>query len=288
MLLPEYLVIPSQAPKPDFWRLGLLGGPRVAVSPSPFMHNSVLESLDMPGEYTAMDVAEEDIGGALGRLFAENYYGLNVTTPHKIAVMDFLTGISPEASFIGSVNTLVRQQEGFYGHNTDAQGFTEAYMGELVEYSGPRCLIMGAGGAARAVAAGLYSLSRGSFITARNFEKAQKLAGHFRLTAIPWEELGGVDSYTCLINATSSSNLADFGTAAEAIRLESRALVIDINYARNDNWFRRLAEGSGGMFRDGTAMLASQAKFSFETWTGIDAGIGNFLGALRRHGQKAG
>ncbi|MDR1051489.1 MAG: shikimate dehydrogenase [Deltaproteobacteria bacterium] len=274
--------------RPDFWRLGLLGGPGVAASPSPDMHRAALSRAGLKGSYEAMNVPAEELGDTVARLAAEGWHGLNVTAPHKVAVMKFLSGVSPEAEAVGSVNTLALAGDGsYFGHNTDARGFAGAYQGEASLLAGTGALVLGAGGAARAAAAALMSLGMSVKISARKKESAVLLADSFELGTAGWEELNELEPFDLVVNATSGSSLSDFA-AVPRPRLAGRALVVDLNYARENNYFLSLAGENGAIFRDGLAMLAFQACLSFALWTGFEAGLTVFFNALRRRYRRPG
>ncbi|MDR1309771.1 MAG: shikimate dehydrogenase [Deltaproteobacteria bacterium] len=264
----------------EFWLLGLLGGPMVALSPSPRMHKSALNWLDLLGHYVALEVKPEDLGGTLAELFHAGYQGLNVTNPHKITIRPHLCGVSPEAGRIGSVNTLVLTDDGYYGDNTDARGFAAAYLGDLPGGRAPRALVLGAGGAARAVTAALLDRDVRPLSCSRDRERARELAGLFGLDSLPWSELSRTGPLDLVVNATSSSGPGEFEPAPPVLALARGAMVIDVNYGRSPNFFRELAERNSAAFHDGQAMLAHQARLSFATWTSLDPGLEPFVAAL--------
>ena len=130
---------------------GLIGNP-VGHSISPVIHNSLAQLMDMNMVYTTFKVEKGDVVTAVKGAYALNILGLNVTVPHKQAVMESLVDIDPLAKAIGAVNTLVRTDKGYKGYNTDILGLERELIDEGVVLLGSRCVILGAGGAARAIA----------------------------------------------------------------------------------------------------------------------------------------
>ena len=130
---------------------GLIGNP-VGHSISPVIHNSLAQLMDMNMVYTTFKVEKGDVVTAVNGAYALNILGLNVTVPHKQAVMESLVDIDPLAKAIGAVNTLVRTDKGYKGYNTDILGLERELIDEGVVLLGSRCVILGAGGAARAIA----------------------------------------------------------------------------------------------------------------------------------------
>ncbi len=153
----------------------VIGDERVNRSLSPRMHNSVFSRLDMDSMYVAVNVKPHDLEKAVDAIRCLGFSGVNVTVPHKEAIIPYLDCLSDEATSIGAVNTLVFQNGSAIGHNTDVGGF-----GDLLDFRGfnsenSDVAIVGAGGAARAVLCSLKD--RGAKITVinRTLEKAIKL-----------------------------------------------------------------------------------------------------------------
>ena len=268
----------------SFWRLGLLGGPLVGSSPSPAMHMAALAASGLKGAYTPLEIPPSGLAGSLAALFELGFNGLNVTVPHKRMVMPHLIGLSDEAAAIGAVNTLVRGPDGFSGHNTDALGFAAAYLGGVKP--GARTLILGAGGAARAVASALTARNISAIIASRDKEAATELAAAFVHEAVAWSEIPGLDPLDLAVNATSASSPAELGPTIPHLPLASGSIMIDLNYGRDFNHFQELAAQAGAAFHDGLGMLAHQARGSFKIWTGIDPGPEPFLESLSQATAK--
>ncbi|MDR2387825.1 MAG: shikimate dehydrogenase [Deltaproteobacteria bacterium] len=263
--------------------LGLLGGPRVRYSPSPAMHKAALKESALEGDYVAVQVSPESLAKTVQSLWDLGYEGLNVTNPHKITVMDLLVGLSDEAKAIGSINTLVRTKQGYFGENTDARGFQAAYLLDLKNPEKIKTLVLGAGGAARGVVTALKKAGFSLGISSRDFSQAEALAAEFGQRALDWQSLGDYGSFDLLVNATSSSSFEDFLPKPPTVSLKPGVRVIDINYGRDNNHFETICLRAGGTFQDGLGMLAHQARLSFILWTKTDPGLAPFLGALRKH-----
>ncbi|MDR2302649.1 MAG: shikimate dehydrogenase [Deltaproteobacteria bacterium] len=262
------------------YTLGLLGGPRVRYSPSPAMHKAALAENGLVGDYLAVQVSPESLADTVKALWELGYWGFNVTNPHKVTIMESLCGVSEEAKAIGSVNTLVRTQEGYFGENTDAPGFQSAYLEDIENPAALKPLVLGAGGSARAIVTALKNSGFEVFLSSRDFSKARALAGEFGLTALDWVTLGEFGPFDLLVNATPSSSVRDFSPKPPAVRLNAGARVIDINYGRDNNHFESISLRAGGIFQDGLGMLAHQARLSFILWTGIDPGLAPLLRAV--------
>ncbi|MDR2459685.1 MAG: shikimate dehydrogenase [Deltaproteobacteria bacterium] len=247
--------------------LGLLGDERVFNSPSPAMHEAALEHIKQRGWYIPLHADSKDLGEILESLHKLGFRGLNVTAPLKEEVITHLAHLTDEAKKIGAVNTLTRISVGFSGSNTDVPGFQKAYLENL----GPgRALVLGAGGAARAVIVALKYRKLTTVISARDPKKAEKLALEFSLQTVPWQEIS--QPFEVIINTTSASSLESLDPPPTDLILRApkghRARVIDINYGRPHNYFKQLAKDYDAHFFNGLPMLAQQAHESFAQWLG--------------------
>ncbi len=159
--------------------LGLIGHP-VGHSFSPSIHNAISESLGLNYLYMAHDVSPDQLGLAVKGLNALGYKGVNVTVPHKSNVTQYLTEIRKEAKIIGAVNTILFDNNRLIGYNTDCQGFTKMLEDSSVSLQKKSVLILGAGGAARAVvAACMLSESKRVTICSRSKERSEKYVKEF-------------------------------------------------------------------------------------------------------------
>ena len=156
--------------------LGLLGHP-VGHSVSPFIHNRLAQHFGHDLRYLAYDVDPGDLKAAVEGAYALKVKGLNVTVPHKQAVRAFLTSEDEAAARIGAVNTLKREADGWHGYNTDMPGFMRALKSDGVDLKGRKAVVLGAGGAARAVVCAVIESGADKlFIYNRTYERAKALA----------------------------------------------------------------------------------------------------------------
>jgi shikimate dehydrogenase len=241
------------------------------------MHEAALKEAGLHGHYLPLKLLESGLKAALEGLLVLGFQGLNVTAPHKEAVIPFLFSLSPEARIIGAVNTLINTPQGFEGHNTDAPGFAMAYLKN--NQPGQKFLLFGAGGAARAIIAAFKSLNLDILITNRDLNKAEKLAHEFQQKAIDLKDIGSHGPYDTFVNATSASYAEDLDPPIQ-VPMAKRGMVIDINYGRPYNYWNTLASEQGAKFYDGLPMLAEQARLSFNLWTNARVSLKPFAQAL--------
>ena len=259
--------------------LGVIGNP-IHHSLSPVIQNTVLQSMDLDYAYIAMPVGENDLEAAVKGLKALNFIGFNVTIPHKIHIMQYLDEIDEAARSIGAVNTVVIKNDRMYGYNTDYEGFISAF--QLVDFSlkDKTAVILGAGGAARAVIYGLFSSGiKKIYIGARNVEKAQKTADAFKnlgnIVVYDWaaddfkEILGQVP---LLINTTPLGMYPDIDKMPpiDVSLLAPQALVYDIIYTPEKTKLLIEAEKHGHTIINGEYMLASQGAAALKKWINVD------------------
>jgi shikimate dehydrogenase len=243
---------------------GVIGWP-VAQSKSPLIHRVRLAKLGIDGDYGRFAVAPERLGDAIRSLPALGLRGVNVTVPHKQAVIDHLDAIDPGARTIGAVNCIVvRDDATLSGTNTDIDGFVEP-LGTL---SGA-AVVVGAGGAARAVLAGLMGTGIDRVtIQNRDTAKAKALLAEFGLTgeAVP---LGSpVTPAELFVNASSLGMVGQPPLDPDLSPLPDTALVYDIVYAPIETPLLRQARARGFRTIDGLAMLIGQAARAFELFFG--------------------
>lgn len=248
---------------------GILGDP-VAHSLSPVMHNAAFRALGLNAVYVPLrplDLATGVVG-----LRSLGFVGVSVTVPFKVAVIPLLDTIDPVAQSIGAVNTLHWQQtaEGSvqcHGCNTDWLGANQA-LAEILEPTGRSVLLIGAGGAARAIGFGLRQVGARILLTNRTEAKGQALAAELGATFIPAAKLAEVRA-DALINTTS----VGMQPQATAIPIEPELLarygtVMDIVYAPLETRLLREAVARGCRTIDGLHMLLYQGAAQFRLWTG--------------------
>lgn len=253
--------------------VGILGWPLESTL-SPVMHNAAFRVLGLDWTYYAWPVAPEDLSDAVGGLRTLSAMGANVTMPHKSSVIPLLDGVSGDARLIGAVNTIQRVGHQLVGHNTDVDGFREFLDGDAgFKAPGKRALVLGAGGAARAVVRALDELGIAEItVAARNEEQAAQLiplASVGPAVSVGWQQ--GIDTagdFDLVVNATpigmhEEDRLGD-------IRLSASQVVIDLVYHAPATPLLDAARAAGAQSWPGLGMLVRQAAASFQIWTGQD------------------
>ncbi|MCC6597195.1 MAG: shikimate dehydrogenase [Alphaproteobacteria bacterium] len=257
-----------------FIKAAVIGHP-VRHSKSPLIHNYWIEKYALQGSYEAIDLAPVDLAFGIKRLIEEGYSGFNLTVPHKEAAMGLCNEIEEAALRIGAVNTLVVEETGrIRGLNTDSYGFTANIAQKKPGFfmSGKTALVLGAGGAARAVIDGLraHEVSR-ILLTNRTREKALALAaGAQDIEVILWEEKDkALAAVEILINTTSLGMSGQPPLTIDLKHLPAEALVSDIVYAPLMTPLLQEAQMRGNPAVTGIGMLLHQARPAFEAWFGV-------------------
>ncbi len=235
------------------------------------MHEAALAALGLEGRYELLPTPAADLEERL-RLVRAEYQGVNVTVPHKTAVVPHLDALDEKAAMIGAVNTVVNRGGRLTGYNTDAPGFYWAL--ESAGLTPGEALVLGAGGAARAI---VYELvSRGWLVAVynRTVEKAQELVERFGGWLVVANKLEkAVRETPLLVNATSVG-LGDPAASPlpEGVLPESGA-VVDIVYEPRETKLLSDARAAGLQTLDGLEMLLGQGVLAFELWTGGPAPV---------------
>ena len=273
-------------------RAGIIGWP-VEHSLSPAMQNAAFRALGLAWHYDRLPTPPGQVGGLLAGLAARGYRGANVTVPHKEAVLPFLAQIDSEARAIGAVNTLVLLADdtagGWAGHNTDAAGFLSALREAGFEPAGASALVLGAGGAARAVVHALVAAGCSVAVHNRTPQRAARLAAELAsaggrpVRALSLDEIqpDGVD---LLVNATSLGMGTQAGASAwpEPRPLPARWMVYDLVYKPEETPLLARARAAGAAAVGGLGMLVHQGALAFELWTGQPAPLEVMREAARR------
>jgi shikimate dehydrogenase/3-dehydroquinate dehydratase type I len=251
---------------------GLVGLP-VMHSVSPHMHNAAFRSAAINGVYLPLEVHDVEtffthMVHPRTRQLDWNLRGLSVTAPHKSAVLEFLDWIEPTAKEIGAVNTIVIDDDGLRGFNTDAAGFIEPLQKALDSLTGLRVAVMGAGGAARAAVWALLKQQASVTLFARDVDKARELGQQFDVLYEPLSSASFAD-YDVVVNATplGSGELID-QTPATAEQFDGARCAYDLVYNPIATRFLEEACKAGCRTVSGLEMLTAQAKNQFELWTG--------------------
>jgi shikimate dehydrogenase len=254
---------------------GLLGWP-VAHSRSPVIHNHWLAHYGIPGRYVLFAVPPEKLEAAVRGIAALGLRGCNVTTPHKQAIFPLLHRVDDLARRIGAVNTVVVEKDGtLTGFNNDGNGFIQSLRDVDPQWrpeSGP-ILVLGAGGAARAVVASLAAQGAKEIRLAnRTLEKAQEIADAVgpAVKVLRWDEReDALDGVALLANATSLGSVGKPALEMSLDRLPKRALVGDLIYVPPETPLLAAARTRGNVTVNGLGLLLNQARPAFNAWFGV-------------------
>lgn len=249
---------------------GVVGDP-IAHSLSPLIHNGWMRDHGIEGEYRGFQVAEGDLKSSLETLAHRGARGLNITQPHKLSALKLSAEVTPRAKLIGAANTLWRPGDGTWSaDNTDAPGFVAALTpllgGKLAKQ---RALVLGAGGAARAVVFGLCEQNTNVTLANRTPEKASALAADFPDKGIAVyrmeDALAAAHEFDFVVNTTS------LGLTGGTLSLPdgNGTLLYDISYGAAAANVLTPAEQKGWKTADGLSMLVYQAAYAFDRWFNI-------------------
>ena len=264
----------------------LISDERVFAARSPAVFNRVMPIAGIKASYVPFRVAASYLGEALRGLKALNIAGANITVPYKETVIPYMDALSESANIIGAVNTLAFSGDQVKGYNTNAIAIMDALEEADFQPAGKNVLILGAGGAAKAVAFVLKWLKAEKiFIAGRNAKKTQALAARVSGTPLSFNDLADHGPRMHLIvNATTVSSTAEspeMARTAKALGLSSACeLIYDLNYGRSANIWQALAEERGVAFIDGLSTLSHQVRNSLFLWTGIEVDPEHFKKAL--------
>ena len=251
-------------------RLAGVAGWPVSHSRSPLLHNYWLRWHGIDGAYVPLPVRPEEFALAIAGLRAAGFAGLNVTVPHKETAFALCDTVEDSARHAGAVNTLVFADGGVRGSNTDGAGFLANLAAHGVAAGGP-ALLLGAGGAARAIAAALLSAGAPVSIANRSPERAEALRAHLPgLRVLAWEARhDALGDHALLVNTTS---LGMTGQPALAMRLDRAPpglAVADIVYVPLETALLAAARAHGLRTVPGLGMLLHQAVPGFAAWFGV-------------------
>lgn len=245
---------------------GLIGYP-VEHSLSPAMHNSAFLALGLDYCYVTFPVEPSRLEDAVRGIRALGLKGVNVTIPHKEAVIKFLDRIDSEAKEIGAVNTVVNKEGLLIGYNTDGRGFMASLNENCISLKNRKVFIIGAGGAARAVAYYLSMEAEEVLIHDIDLRKAKALSEGLRGNVRVSEGLNMIKDADIIINATPLGLKPDDPSPVPPELLKKEQVVCDLIYKKTR--FLQEAELKGCLTIDGLGMLLWQGVFAFELWTGV-------------------
>jgi len=257
-------------------RAGVIGHP-VAHSLSPRLHSFWLKAYGIDGEYKAYDVAPENLASFIRSLPEQGFAGVNVTIPHKEAVMALMDEVDDLAKDVGAVNTIMVKDGKLIGSNSDVAGFRENIRPHI--RGTEKAFVLGAGGAAKAVAVALKDLGfKRILITNRTAEKAAALAEQHGLQLVEWGvKDGALKDADLLVNTTSLGLVGNPPLDLDLTALPKSALVTDIVYKPLVTPLLAAAQVRGNPIVDGLGMLMHQAAPGFEAWFGTKPEVTNEL-----------
>jgi shikimate dehydrogenase len=277
-------------------RVGLIGHP-IAHSLSPAIHDAAFAYYGREERYELWDTEASELEARVRELRDEGFIGANVTVPYKQAVMPFVDRVDSLAAQTGAVNTIVNEDGRLAGYNTDVTGFEQALKAAGFSMVGARAVVLGAGGAARAI--GLV-LARGRAesidLSDIDVERAQDLAEHLKtLAEIDIVVRAHAPSDAAFREAVASArllvNCTPSGTRHSELEgklplgpelIPSDALVFDLVYNPPLTPLLAAAQARGAQAVGGLSMLVYQAAASFRLWTGLDAPVDLMMRAARQ------
>jgi shikimate dehydrogenase len=258
--------------------LGIIGDP-VEHSLSPVMHNAAIAALGLDYVYIPFPVEKEKLATAIAGFEAINLVGFSITIPHKQNIIPLLSSISPQAKAIGAVNTVWRTEKGWHGTNTDFLGFIYPLKNIQRDWSETKPVILGNGGAARAVVVGLAELGCKEIrVVGRDRQKLDKFKRSWQnssltasLTVFNWEELSELVSTTeLLVNTTPIGMHPKVDESPLAIniieKLSPDAIAYDLIYTPNPTQFLIHAKKRSAIAIDGLEMLVQQGAAALKIW----------------------
>lgn len=273
---------------------GVIGDP-IGHTLSPLMQNRALEIMDIDGVYVAFPVSSRELEDAVRAVRALHIRGVNVTVPHKTAVMSYLDHLSDAARAVGAVNTIINDERGLTGDNTDVYGFEQCVLREGgIDRFPARICVLGAGGAARGV---VYACAARKeveeiVILNRTLSRAREIADDIgmrsgrRISAAPLDtetQRAVIPGVGMIVNATSIGMASDAANTPVSIPDVFRPgqLVCDIIYTPLRTRLLEEAASQGARTIGGLAMLAYQGARSLSLWTGREAPADAMLDVLR-------
>jgi len=270
----------------------LLGYP-VGHSMSAVMHNAAFRELELDYRYELKSVPPSELGGLVAsELQSEDFAGGSVTIPHKVAIMEHLDRVTPSALRIGAVNTIVKEGGRLMGYNTDGTGALRGIIEAHGDIAGSRVVMVGAGGAARAVGYHLSTNVKELTIANRTPENAETLARTLsanpecraKVKSIPLDEdalRASIKEADVLVNGTPLGMHPETGSSpVEKDLLHPGLLVFDLVYNPVKTRLLRDAEEAGASILPGVNMLVYQGVEAFKMWTGVDPPVETMRAAV--------
>ena len=280
-----------------FELVGVLGFP-VAENPTCVMQEAAFAALGLPWRYLTIEVKPDALPDAIRSVRALGLMGVNLTIPHKVAVLPLLDEISRDAAIIGAVNTVRRAGDKLIGENTDGKGFLRGIReGAGIDPAGKNIVVLGAGGAARAITVELALAGAGRItIWNRSVERGETLCRDLKQKTsanalfVPWRGTCFIGpEVDILVNATSIGLFPDLDAMPDVDFKNARRdlLVCDVVPNPPDTRMIKIARAQGFKTLTGLPMLVYQGAIGFEMWTGRKAPEAAMLAALEQEFAKA-
>ncbi|UCC45545.1 MAG: shikimate dehydrogenase [Candidatus Zixiibacteriota bacterium] len=255
-------------------------GRNIGYTCSPRIFHAIFAHCGEAGEFGVSDVEETDLAATIERLTLDGVTGLSVTVPYKTSVLKYLHEVDPEARALEAVNSIMLRDRRLIGFNTDHLGFSLPLMPFTAQLEQGRVLVIGCGGAARAIVYSLHKNFEISRVTVvgRQESKLAVFKSHMEsqfqglhITAARFDTLNGLlqTGYDLVVNCTplAGANHDDMPVFREGVRLDNTSFYYDLNYNENNRMIEA-ARRHGVTAIDGSMMLVGQAVKSFEIWTG--------------------
>jgi shikimate dehydrogenase len=262
----------------DFFKTYCIIGDPIDHSLSPAMHNAAFKSVGLNCVYIAFRVPKGELEVSLGSLRATNISGFNVTIPHKVGIIPYIDELDPSAKKANAVNTVHCIEGTFKGYNTDVEGFIEPLHKRRVSFNGMKILLIGSGGAARAIIAALSNEIGISHIiiankTRKNADELISMASNLGLSAnfTGMEDLGEHALKSDLIINSTPSGMNDEQSIVDYEHIGKNSIVYDIVYSPMVTNLIEQAKNARATVIYGYEMLLAQGSKAFEIWTGITA-----------------
>ena len=266
-------------------------GQPVAGNPTQFMMEHAFMAASLDWRYLTLEVGPDDLTAAVAGLRAMGFRGGNFTIPHKVAVIKHLDGLSEAAELMGAVNCVHRVGDTLQGENTDGKGFVQS-LRDITDPTGKRVVILGAGGAARAIAvelglSGVAEITVVNRTVERGLELVDLLNERVKVASkfTKWEGNYAIEEGAdIVINATSIG----LGNASARVSIDYKTLAssmiaADVIFNPPNTVFLSEAAARGCTILDGLGMLVNQGVISFKIWTGIDPDAGVMREALEEY-----
>lgn len=270
---------------------GLFGYP-IKQTLSPLIHNTAFREAGLNSIYLAFPVKPSNLQEATQAIKALGMAGINVTSPHKEKIIDYLDQVSPEVQVIGAVNTVINYKGKLIGHNTDGKGFVESLREKSLSLKGKQVLLLGAGGAALSISFFLIKekvdkliIANKTYSRAENMlKKLEKISNEVKLEIVesrgksPFLAPSNID---LLINATSLGMREGDPSPVDLKQFSSSLYVYDLVSTRETELLKQ-AQKEGMEFQGGLDMLVHQAAFAFEIWIGEKAPVDKMKKAVAK------